>query len=96
MIELAGAIGVQSVASSQRSDQVSVDSFVLFLFYCRAPELWTDNADQLQRAGKGTASAEALLGRVQAKVDDLCAQRDQMKTSEPRETKPRVLGGRKW
>lgn len=28
---------------------------------------------QLQRAGIGTASAEALLSRMQAKVDDLCA-----------------------
>ena len=47
---------------------------------------------QLQRAGIATASAEALLSRMQAKVDDLCAQRDQQ--AEPRE--PRVLRGRKW
>lgn len=33
---------------------------------------------QLQRAGISTASAEALLGRMQAKVDDLCDQRDQL------------------
>lgn len=50
----------------------------------------------LQRAGIGTASAEALLGRMQAKVDDLCAQRDEMKKAAPREAKSRVLGGRKW
>src|SRR5262245_35333570 len=49
---------------------------------------------QLQRAGIGTASAEALLSRMQAKVDDLCAQRDQQRKAGPRE--PRVLGGRKW
>jgi len=31
---------------------------------------------QLQRAGVGTASAEALLSRMLGKVDDLCAERD--------------------
>ncbi len=31
---------------------------------------------QLQRAGVGTASAETLLARMLAKVDDLCAERD--------------------
>ncbi|MEY9632343.1 hypothetical protein ABIF66_000572 [Bradyrhizobium japonicum] len=51
---------------------------------------------QLQRAGIGTASAEALLSRMQAKVDQLSAQRDEMKSAEPREKKTRVLGGRKW
>jgi len=51
---------------------------------------------QLQRAGIGTASAEALLARMQAKVDQLVAQRDEMKGAQPREAKPRVLGGRKW
>ncbi|MFK4530429.1 hypothetical protein ABIF90_008410 [Bradyrhizobium japonicum] len=51
---------------------------------------------QLQRAGVGTASAEALLGRMQAKVDGLCLQRDDMKKAQPQEARPRVLGGRKW
>lgn len=51
---------------------------------------------QLQRAGIGTASAEALLARMQAKVDQLCVQRDEMKSAVPREVRPRVLGGRKW
>ncbi|MGX4773897.1 hypothetical protein ACWAUC_29320 [Bradyrhizobium guangdongense] len=51
---------------------------------------------QLQRAGIGTASAEALLSRMQAKVDLLVAQRDEMKKVEPREARTRVLGGRKW
>lgn len=51
---------------------------------------------QLQRAGIGTASAEALLSRMQVKVDGLCAQRDEMKKTEPPETRTRVLGGRKW
>jgi hypothetical protein len=31
---------------------------------------------QLQRAGLSTASAETLLRRMLAKVDDLCAERD--------------------
>ncbi|MDA9463237.1 hypothetical protein [Bradyrhizobium sp. CCBAU 53415] len=51
---------------------------------------------QLQRAGIGTASAEALLSRMQAKVDHLVAQRDELKSTVPREKKTRVLGGRKW
>ncbi|GGI31708.1 hypothetical protein GCM10010987_65760 [Bradyrhizobium guangdongense] len=51
---------------------------------------------QLQRAGIGTASAEALLARMQAKVDHLVAQRDEMKKAAPPETRKRVLGGRKW
>ena len=33
----------------------------------------------LQRAGISTASAELLLGRMLAKIDGLCEQRDQMK-----------------
>ena len=49
---------------------------------------------QLQRAGIATASAEALLSRMKAKVDDLCLQRDELKKAEP--VKSRVLGGRKW
>ncbi|WP_441259488.1 hypothetical protein AB7008_21400 [Bradyrhizobium sp. 521_C7_N1_3] len=32
----------------------------------------------LQLAGISTASAEALLSRMQAKVDDLCQQRDRL------------------
>ena len=51
---------------------------------------------QLQRAGVGTASAEALLSRMEAKVDALCAERDALKAAEPREAKGRVLGGRTW
>ena len=51
---------------------------------------------QLQRAGIGTASAEALLSRMEAKVETLCAQRDALKTAQPRVAKGRVLGGRTW
>jgi hypothetical protein len=49
---------------------------------------------QLQRAGISTVSAEALLERMLAKIDSLCAERDRLKADLPR---PRqVLGGRKW
>ena len=51
---------------------------------------------QLQRAGIPTASAEALLGRMLAKIDDLCVQRDELKRSQPGPTKGKVLGGRRW
>jgi hypothetical protein len=51
---------------------------------------------QLQRAGVSTASAETLLGRMLAKIDTLCAQRDALKKVEPGHNQGRVLGGRKW
>jgi hypothetical protein len=49
---------------------------------------------QLQRAGIGTASAEALLERMLTKIDTLCEEREKLKALQPRER--RVLGGRKW
>lgn len=48
---------------------------------------------QLQRAGIGTASAELLLGRMLAKIEDLCDQRNRLK-KEQGAMKGRVLGGR--
>ena len=51
---------------------------------------------QLQRAGISTASAELLLGRMHAKIDDLCAERERLKKEEGGTTKGRVLGGRSW
>ncbi|MCK1360351.1 hypothetical protein [Bradyrhizobium sp. 199] len=51
---------------------------------------------QLQRAGVGTASAETLLSRMEAKVEGLCAERDALKAAQPRQTRGRVLGGRTW
>jgi hypothetical protein len=51
---------------------------------------------QLQKAGLSTASAEALLERMLAKIDDLCAARDQLKASIPHPSKGKVLGGRRW
>ena len=44
---------------------------------------------QLQRAGIPTASAEALLHRMLSKVDELCAERDRIKSEQPRR-------GRSW
>ena len=38
---------------------------------------------QLQRVGISTASAELLLGRMLAKIDTLCAQRDALKKELP-------------
>ncbi len=45
-------------------------------------EIW-----MLQRAGVATASAELLLVRMRAKVDDLCRERDAFRkgTPQPRE-----------
>jgi hypothetical protein len=51
---------------------------------------------QLQRAGIGTASAELLLGRMLAKIEGLCDERDRLKREEGGPTKGRVLGGRSW
>ena len=51
---------------------------------------------QLQRAGISTASAELLLGRMHAKIDDLCAEREWLKMEQGGPTKGRVLGGRSW
>jgi len=49
---------------------------------------------QLQRAGISTASAELLLARMHAKIDQLCSERDRLKKEQP--SKPKVLGGRSW
>jgi hypothetical protein len=51
---------------------------------------------QLQRAGISTASAELLLGRMHAKIDNLCAERERLKKEQGGPTKARVLGGRSW
>ncbi|AHY52442.1 hypothetical protein [Bradyrhizobium japonicum] len=50
----------------------------------------------LQRAGISTASAEALLARMQAKVESLCTQRDALKKLQSAPVKGKVLGGRRW
>lgn len=50
---------------------------------------------QLQRAGISTASAEALLGRMHSKIDDLCEQRDRLKREQPAK-RVGALGGRSW
>jgi len=50
----------------------------------------------LQRAGIDTASADALLQRMLAKIDGLVVERDRLKAGEPGPTKGKVLGGRSW
>jgi TolA-binding protein len=50
---------------------------------------------QLQRAGIATASAEALLERIQNRIEELCAERDRLKRGQG-PVKGRVLGGRSW
>ena len=37
--------------------------------------------EMLRRAGVGSASAEMLLARMRAKVDDLCRQRESLRSS---------------
>jgi len=51
---------------------------------------------QLQRAGISTASAELLLGRMQAKIEGLCDERDRRKKEQGGPRQGRVLGGRSW
>jgi hypothetical protein len=51
---------------------------------------------QLQRAGISTASAEALLERMLANIDEMCAERDKLKKGQHGPTKGKVLGGRSW
>jgi hypothetical protein len=51
---------------------------------------------QLQKAGIATASADALLERMLANIDTLCAERDLLKQSAPGAGRGKVLGGRKW
>ena len=48
---------------------------------------------QLQRAGISTTSAEALLGRMLDKIDDLCAERDRLKKEQGPPMKGTVAGG---
>jgi hypothetical protein len=43
-----------------------------------------------------TAAAELLLGRMQAKIEGLCDERDRLRKEEGGSTKGRVLGGRSW
>ncbi|MCK1302019.1 hypothetical protein IVB33_11405 [Bradyrhizobium sp. 24] len=42
------------------------------------------NIHMLQRAGVATASAELLLSRMRAKVDDLCPERDALQPASYR------------
>src|ERR1700722_4719539 len=49
---------------------------------------------QLHRAGISTASAELLLQRMLAKVDELCAERDRLRKEQGGPVKGKALGGR--
>jgi hypothetical protein len=51
---------------------------------------------QLQRAGISAASAELLLQRMLAKVDELCAERDRLRKEQGGPVKGKSLGGRSW
>jgi hypothetical protein len=51
---------------------------------------------KLQRAAIDTASAELLLGRMQAKIETLCAERDRLRKEQGGPVKGRALGGRSW
>jgi hypothetical protein len=48
---------------------------------------------QLQRAGVSSTSAEALLDRMLTKIDDLCDERDRLKTEQQH---PHRKRGRHW
>ncbi len=52
----------------------------------------------LQKAGINSLPAEALLARMLANIDNMCAERDRLKreqsATEP--AKGNVLGGRSW
>ena len=46
----------------------------------------------LQKAGINSLPAEALLARMLANIDNMCAERDRLKREQP--TSGKVLGGR--
>jgi hypothetical protein len=48
---------------------------------------------RLQRAGKSTASAEALLERMLANIDGICAERDKLKKDRAAPPKAKSSGG---
>ena len=51
---------------------------------------------QLQHSGISSASADALLERMLNKIDELCAERDQLKKEQQGHNKGKVFGGRHW
>jgi hypothetical protein len=50
----------------------------------------------LQRAGIDTASAELLQGRMLAKIEGLCDERDRLRKEQGGPVRGRALGGRSW
>jgi hypothetical protein len=51
---------------------------------------------QLQRAGINSQSAETLLARMLANIDNMCAERDRLKKEQPIALKSKALGARSW
>ena len=49
---------------------------------------------ELQNAASPATSAEALLDRMLARIEELCKERNRLRTEEPAQR--RVLGGRHW
>jgi hypothetical protein len=52
----------------------------------------------LQKAGINSLPAEALLARMLANIDNMCAERDRLKREQSAKEpiKGNVLGGRSW
>jgi hypothetical protein len=53
----------------------------------------------LQKAGINSLPAEALLARMLANIDNMCAERDRLKREQQPAKEPakgNVLGGRSW
>jgi hypothetical protein len=48
----------------------------------------------LQKTGINSLPAEALLARMLANIDNMCAERDRLKREQP--AKGRALDGRSW
>lgn len=52
-------------------------------------------ASRLRHAGIDSGATEALIGKIQAKIQELCSERDELRKIQPSPTKGRV-GRRKW
>src|SRR6267142_259226 len=63
--------------------------------FVRSGPLSSPGRSSESRAGISTASAEALLDRMN-NLDGLCAERDRLKKEQPRPSKEKALGGRRW
>lgn len=50
---------------------------------------------RLRHSGIDVGATEALIGKIQAKIQELCSERDALRKMQPSPTKGRV-GRRKW